>query len=200
MVLSLTQKVVKQLIENETIREEDEELYIYGLQQGLIIILNIFTTIGIGFIFGMVWQSILFMLTYIPLRTYAGGFHAKTQINCYLFSIALTVIMLLVIKFIPPTNFIILGIALIAGSLIIILAPIEDANKPLDKTEILVYRTRTRIIFGIQMSIIILLLFLGQKNISMCMSFSDFLLGCMLLLGKLKKYKSYNNLLSKVSQ
>lgn len=197
MVLGLTQKVVNQLIENGTIREEDKELYIYGLKQGLIIILNILTTIGIGFIFGMVWQSILFMVTYIPLRTYAGGFHAKKQINCYLFSIAITVIMLLVIKFIPQTDFIILGIALIAGSLILILAPIEDANKPLDKTEILVFRKRTRIIFGIQMSIIILLLFSGQKNISMCMSFSNFLLGCMLLLGKLKNYISYKILLTK---
>lgn len=74
----MTEKITDILVSNEIIIEENSNLYSYGLQQGLLMILNIATILGIGMVLNMVWESIVFLLTFIPLRSNAGGYHAKT--------------------------------------------------------------------------------------------------------------------------
>lgn len=76
----MTEKITDILVSNEIIIEENSNLYSYGLQQGLLMILNIATILGIGMVLNMVWESIVFLLTFIPLRSNAGGYHAKTQL------------------------------------------------------------------------------------------------------------------------
>lgn len=54
----------------------------------------------IGFTFGMVWQSVLFTAAYMTLRVYAGGYHAPTQLRCYILSFIMVVTALLLIDWI----------------------------------------------------------------------------------------------------
>jgi len=75
----IIQRVTDELVSNKIINSEDSELYTYGLQQGALMFLNILTIVFVGRMLGMLWQSVVFMVTYIPLRTYAGGYHARTQ-------------------------------------------------------------------------------------------------------------------------
>lgn len=185
-------KILNQLIECQTIREEDKDLYAYGLQQGIHIIANILTTIIIGYLFGMVWQTILFMISYLPLRSFAGGFHARTQLRCYLYSIILTVTVLMIIKFIPWTYFIYMGLALVAGIIIFMLAPIEDCNKRLDRTEKAVYKKLTLIILVTELCVMQLSIGIGLSQISICISVSLFALSGMLVLGELRNKKLLN--------
>ncbi len=135
------------LIENEVIDAEDKEIYDYGLKQGMIIVLNAITTIMIGSLFGMLSETIVFSIAYIPLRSYVGGYHAKTQLRCYLLSVLLIICVLFAIENILWTSSIVLGLTFISGIIIFILAPMEDSNKPLDSIEKKVFRVRTRIIF-----------------------------------------------------
>jgi accessory gene regulator B len=185
-MVKLFDKLADQLIANNTINQEDKELYTYGLQQGSLIIINILTTILIGLMFQMVWQSVLFMLAYIPLRSYAGGYHASTQLKCYLLSILLNVLVLLTIKFIPWTNFIILGITLLAATIILLLAPVEDSNKPLDDMEVKVYKNRTRILLICEIIVLMFVIVLDFKQIASCIVLSLLVLSVMLVLGKIK--------------
>lgn len=184
----LLDKAVGKLIEFGTIKENDKELYAYGLQQGFFIIGNVLTTIVIGFIFEMVWQSILFMVTYLPLRSFAGGYHAKTQLQCYLFSMMLTSAVLLAIRFIPWTNIMCLGLGLFAGAIIFILGPVEDSNKPLDSIEVATYKKRARVILVSELSVMLLMLGLELNQIPPCISTSLFALSGMLVLGKVKNF------------
>jgi len=180
-------KSIDQLVENNIIKEEDKELYSYGLHQGLVIIANVVTTVIIGFIFGMVWQSIVFMATYLPLRSYAGGYHAKTQVQCYVLSIVLTSSILLAIKFIPWTDFICLSAAIFAGIIIFAFAPMEDHNKPLDQREIVVYKRWTRVIFTGELFVMLLVIELGLNQILYCISVSLLAMASMLLIGRAKQ-------------
>lgn len=143
MMAHLLEKLTDRFIDNGIIRSEDKELYTYGLQQGIIMIVNIFTTVLIGFLFGIVWQSIVFMLSYFPLCSFAGGYHAKTQLRCYLLSIVLTSAVFWAIKFIPWTNFMIWNLTLASGMIILTLSPVEDNHKPLDEKEVHVYQKWT---------------------------------------------------------
>jgi accessory gene regulator B len=184
--MDLINKIADGLIANGAIRAEERELYEYGLQQGILIVINIITIIIIGFLLKMGWQSVLFMIVYMPLRSYAGGYHARTQSRCYFFSILLTISVLLAIQLIPSTRFNILCIAMIAAIIIYVLAPVEDANKPLDKKEVEIYKKRTRIILVLELCATILMMGLRVNGGSLCISVSMFALSILLVIGKVK--------------
>lgn len=174
------------LVTNKVIEAEDQELYAFGLQQTLLILVNVLTTVVLGIIFGMILESILFLVSYIPLRSFAGGYHSKTPLRCYLFSLFLTMAVLAILKYILWTNIMIIGVAVIASVVIFILAPVEDSNKPLDKVEVNVYRKRSRLILIVEIAAITILCIFGVKDISACIAISIFALSLMLLLGNIK--------------
>lgn len=185
MIQLISNNITDKLIENGTIDYEDREIYTYGLHQGMTMILNIATTIIMGILFKMIWQSIIFMMAYIPLRSYAGGYHAKTQIRCHMFSIILITLALLGIKMIQWTYFICLIVSFLSGAIIILLAPVQDINKPLDQNEKTVYRKRTRIILVVLLSTTVLFLLLDQSQIAICITMAILILGFMLMIGRL---------------
>ncbi|MDD4730222.1 MAG: accessory gene regulator B family protein [Dysgonamonadaceae bacterium] len=80
---ALTNKLVKLNI----VKIEDKELYVYGFWQGSILIINFLTIIVIGLLFKMLWQSLVFIISYSFLRPVAGGYHARKQKSCYILSI-----------------------------------------------------------------------------------------------------------------
>ena len=81
--------VVNSLIKNDLLQKSEVELYRFGIKRLLLFCINVITTIIIGIICNMLWQSVVFSIAYIPLRRYAGGYHAKTPQKCYLLSVLL---------------------------------------------------------------------------------------------------------------
>jgi accessory gene regulator B len=140
----------------------------------------------IGFVFSLVWQSILFMALYFPLRSFAGGYHAKTQLRCYQVSVILALAVLSAIKYMPWANSLSIVLAMVAGLVIIIFAPVEDSNKPLDKIEIIIYRRRSRVILSVEICMIFIAHALGWTQVVNCITVSLAVLGVMLILGKIK--------------
>lgn len=187
MKISFVEKFGDLLVQNKVISFEEKELFIFGLQQGLIIILNVISSIIIGYIFGMIWQSIVFMVMYIPLRSYVGGYHARTQLRCYLFSLVLISLVLWGVKSIPWTSFICLIVSVIVGIIIFLFAPRADENKPLDDIETVVFKKRARIIYCAQELILLVFLFLGWTELAYCLVMTFVAMGFMLFLDILKK-------------
>jgi len=186
MKAAVSERIAASLMVKGVICSEDKDLYVYGLRQGAQILLNIFTTIATGLVFGMLWQSLVFMLAYIPLRTYAGGYHAKTQLRCYLSSTAAMIGVLLLVKLVLWTMPVCLTVAAVAGVIIFFLAPVEDSNKPLDQAEVVIYKKRARYILTLLFVLIFLCWSLEQLQISVCITMAVALLAVMLILGKMK--------------
>lgn len=187
-----SEKITNAIAQNGTIKAEDKELYKYGIQQGMMILLNLCTTLIIGAVFKMVWQSILFTAAYIPIRSYAGGYHSKTPQRCYIFSILMIIAVLWGMKYFNNTYFICIALLVFASIIILLLSPVEDKNKPLDKLEKHVYKKRTLIILGIEILIILLFLVIDILSISFCMVIALFSLSIMLVLGRIKIALSNN--------
>lgn len=76
-------KITQRLCEKGIISESDFDLYEYGFNMRITVLLNLISTIVIGVIAGKVFESIAFLVFYIPLRSYAGGYHASTPRRCY---------------------------------------------------------------------------------------------------------------------
>lgn len=186
MFENISERITSFLIENKVILTEDKDIYSYGLRQLFMMILNITITILLGIIFKELWQSILFSVVYIPLRSYAGGYHARTPMRCTLFSTVMVCIALLLMKFLTFTRISIVVMLIVSSLIIILLSPVEDKNKPLDDLEKIVYKKRTLIILTIEVIITIATLLLNFSSFSLCLVLSITSLSCMLILGTIK--------------
>jgi len=172
--------------QNDIIKSEEKELFTYGLQQGFIMIINIISSILVGLLFHMVWESIIFLIAYIPLRSYAGGYHARTHVRCYILSIGIIGAVLWGIKFFEWTNFNCLITALVGGIIIFLLAPRGDVNKPLDELEIVVYKSRARRILLVEVLLILFFMFMGWDKVALCISMALMALSLMLVFDYIK--------------
>lgn len=189
MFAKLSDSITRSLAENGKVKTEDLALCQYGVKQLLTILLNLMTALAIGCLFGMVWESILFHAAYIPLRSYAGGFHAKTPLRCYLYSILMIIVVLMVLRYAPEQN-IYDGVAyLISGVTFWKLAPVEDHNKPLDEIEKKVFRKRTIFVWCLESAVIILFFFLHWQRAGRCIVLSMLVLSCMLIAGRIKNVR-----------
>lgn len=186
MFYQASEHIAKKLVEKNTISSENKPIYQYGIQQGLTIGLNILTTFVVGLIFQMIFESFLFLAVYIPLRSFAGGIHAKTANRCYVYSTIMIIAVLLVIRFFPFGIIICSCLSLISGTIIFLLAPVETANKKLDELEAQIYKKRARIILIIELIIQILIALTSWNNVMMCFSLAFASLSLVLLAGIIK--------------
>lgn len=185
-MLGMAEKVTELMVQNEIVTGEDREIYVYGLNQGIILLVNILTSLLLGFVFNKSIEVLVFLAAYIPLRSYAGGYHAKTPFRCYLISIS----MILAVIFLTSINFwnelIIIAVTLISALVIAFLAPVEDVNKTLDETERKVYKKRTREILIFVVGVSMIFRFTHQVRWEISISSATWILVFMLVLQSLK--------------
>jgi len=140
--------------------EEEQEIIKYGLHQGVLILLNILTLV----ICGILWKELpfvvlVFMVIFI-LRPYAGGYHANTELSCYLISTIMMNIFISLHKIIVLSNMIFMGIYIVTAMFICIFTPVENPIHCLDEPERRKYAKKTKwillcngIIMGVGMCI-----------------------------------------------
>lgn len=193
--MKVVDKLVTKLINDGAIEEEDREIYEYGFEHGIILMLNIICTILIGIGMKMFWEVLVFMLAYIPLRTNAGGFHAKTQLRCFFYSNLLVVIILEFAKLLVGNTLVLIAMAVASVLVIIPLAPVEDQNKPLDENEVMIYGRKARIALVADLAVAAILNFVPYKNGTSTIVVSVFSLAVFLIMGdiKNKRLKSRKN-------
>ena len=186
MFAKTAEAIALRLRESNTIDDEHYEICRYGLQQGFSIILNVISTIAIGAMLGMLWQALLFTLLYAPLRSNAGGYHAKTANRCYVYSILMMIAVLLAIKHIAIPRFICIITLFISCGIIIVLAPVEDSNKPLDSIERTMYKKRTYMITAIEIVLLLVAFFFDAPQITYCILCVFLTMSVILIVGKCK--------------
>lgn len=186
MFSSIAEKITIHLESNNAFKSEDRAIYQYGIQQGLSIMLNLSTTLLLGIVTGMIWESIIFLAAYMLLRRYAGGFHAKTPARCYIYSSAMVLLALLGIKYVFDSILISICMFIVGSLIIFLFSPVEDKNKPLDAAEQLVYQKRTRFYLIVEIVLDIAMMSLGFKGLYEPISISLFCLGILVALGKVK--------------
>jgi accessory gene regulator B len=171
------------MVKNGIVSPENQELCRYGIQQIFMTLLNVAVTLAIALLMNMLLESVLFMAAYIPLRRYAGGYHARKPLRCCVFSGIMVAIVLLAMSFIEFSVVVCLVIVAISAVVVVLLSPVADANKPLDEVERKVYRRRTLVILLGELLIVVGFIALGLADIAICMVLALAVLGIMLMLG-----------------
>lgn len=134
----------------------------YGLQGIYSLVVKLTVVIIIAIISNTITETLLFLLFYAGIRTYSFGWHAKTNVACWLSSITIYNIIPIFIKNINLPNYIgyiILGITLIS---MILWAPADTPKRPLIKRK---HRQKCKII-SITVIITYIVIFTINKKIN----------------------------------
>ena len=112
---------------------EEKEVYAYSIEVILSLVLNLIILYETAYIIGKIPELIVFIIFFSGLRTYAGGYHAKTHLECMTLSFTI-----FFISAMSNTWFIAYGeiimVILIVSSIFLVFnyAPSESDNKPLN--------------------------------------------------------------------
>ncbi len=180
----IAKKVTCRLVATNTIKIEDEEIYIYGLEQFLERLLEWLMIILMGLMVNKVLQTIIFLISFTSLRKYAGGYHAKTKMRCYILTVCVNIIVLCIMKYIKVNIWMCISTLVVSCVVIFWLAPIGAENKPLEQDEIMTYGMRTRGIMCIQVMMIIILIMFKKYSIAMCIGLAMSIVTFSLVAGK----------------
>ncbi|MBO5056198.1 MAG: accessory gene regulator B family protein [Lachnospiraceae bacterium] len=157
--------IVKWLIRNEAITEEDGELYEYAAYSLLITLAPLFLATVIGCIIGSLTTSIVLILPFMVIRKFSGGFYAKHAWTCLCCSCGLLAVCFLAASEIRFHVW--LGIiAICAVFCLIACSPVDSENRRLQPEEKKEYKQKAgRIALGI-LGMIALLLMLGAEELA----------------------------------
>ena len=186
LLAKLSQKIGEDLVGSNVIEAGDAEIYIYGINQIVVSVLNVASALIIGLLFGTFFEIAVFMAAYIPLRSFAGGYHAKTPLRCYIFSVIMLIATSLGIKYLPLAEWVYYAILSMAALVVLVLSPGEDRNKPLDEIEHKVYKKRAIFITAAELLIGLALKLVGLDNMFVAVVYSFVVLSFMLIAGKIK--------------
>lgn len=144
---------------NKNVYKHDKlDTYKYGFELLISTIINALCLLSLSILMGMVLETIFFAVSFISLRSSAGGYHAKHHWSCIIGTSATFLMFALVLRFINPDFMLPYSLlAVLASSLIIwVFSPVEAANKPLEEQKRKDQRNRSIILSSINMVIVIL--------------------------------------------
>lgn len=114
------------LKDRQIISENELPVYAYGLELLVSGVLNILVILAVSPFLGQWPAAAFFLAGFIPLRLFAGGYHADTHFHCILVFLGIY----LVSVFLCTTNVLLLGLFMAAeAALVYLLSPVESPNK-----------------------------------------------------------------------
>lgn len=138
-------KLIEFFVSNDLIKNEDKELYEYAVNIILSSLIHIATVMILGLCFNLFIESLVFYFSFIAIRKFAGGYHAKTPVRCYAFSVISSIIMLCLIKLSNSVGniftYLLIIFELLCVVLIILMSPLDTENNPLNSYEKKWYKT-----------------------------------------------------------
>lgn len=161
-----TDLVTDWMIRHDVIQENNKELYQYAICSGILLIIPLLLTGGIGFYFGSIKKGIVMILPFMILRKFSGGFHLKHLWLCLIgSSVLLFLCMLLITKTECDLN---LGIVTVGSAISLsIFSPLENENRELNHFQKQEYK---------KMTVYWLILFLILDFLFSCLSLKTYVI------------------------
>lgn len=190
MIKLISSKVACFLCKDEE-RKDNYEIYEYAVYIILSSAFHIATIIALGLCFNLLVESLVFYFSFITIRKFAGGYHAKTPIKCYIISVVSSTIILVLINIIPIIvsrfrfiEYFLLILGLFSLIIICYLSPLDTINNPLNNEEKKFLKKITIFLSVSIYFISCLLIVFSVLNIGIAMMFGIFMSNLVLALRK----------------
>lgn len=164
---SISKSAAELLAAHSAIAKEDAEICSYGLEIFFSSLLELVAIFIISAFVGNFLETVLFFAFFVPLRVYAGGYHADTKLKCFLVSIAVYLVFSFVLAYLPASLYIPMIISELIFTSIMVLAkaPVVHYNKSVNLSERKVYRKISLYIAFAEVVIILALLLIVENKI-----------------------------------
>jgi accessory gene regulator B len=189
MIARLSTSVSSHLLATGIIPAKERDVYAYGFEVLFATLLNLFAVCAIAVSIDILPQSACYLAGFVPLRSIAGGFHAKSHFRCFLILMSVFTAFILLLKFLPSSFWgaVILGGSVFSIITIYFLAPIADSNKPLSFDQKKTFRRISRIaILVYAIAILSTFIYTAEKGLSFSASLGVTTCVFSLIAGKIK--------------
>ena len=185
-------KIIVFFVSNNIIKNENKEIYKYALNIILSSLIHIATVIILGLYFNLLIESLFFFFSFIVIRKFAGGYHANTQLKCYLASIISTLLILILMKLLllfdsNIMKFLIEVLGLVCTIIIGVLSPLDTEAKPLCDKEKRLYKKVSILNSSALLILSAILMMFESYNLSYSITLAIYLCTFVVVLGKLEK-------------
>lgn len=144
MIRKISEKILNYLINSKVISdtEDNRDYFQYGIEITISSLLNIILILGIGIVIHSMIESIIFLICFILLRQFTGGFHADTYFKCNLsFCIVFSIVLVLYYTTAQYlSTYISILITFVCVSIILAKCPIEHINKPIPNNRKIIHK------------------------------------------------------------
>ncbi len=151
MITKLAEKCAAASVKGRIIPKEEEEFFVFAFALMLSQAFGLATCLIFGAIFQCLIESALYLLFFIPLRTFSGGFHTRKPLTCFISSILLfgfSIFLGVYLSALLPFLFFTLLFACCSLS-VLFTAPAQDKNKPLSAPEVSKCRVKVKVILSL---------------------------------------------------
>ena len=133
------------------ISSDQEVVCKWGMTHILDTLFNIATFTAIGLLFRMLPETAVFTVAYIPLRSFAGGYHAKTPFRCWVISNFLLIAALLIVRYVSHFTAFFLLLTALSLLCLVVLMPVSDIHKKLSEKDRKKYRRKGLMILMVEL-------------------------------------------------
>ena len=148
MLNRLSKKLAMRLVNNKIISYEDIDIYIYGFELLLSFLFSTLLILCIGTIFDCLVETIVFLIIFILLRSFSGGYHALTYSFCTFVTLSLygtTMLLSYYTQINYISFFIIASVGIISLS---IFAPVINPNKEISSKKAIQHKITSILLFA----------------------------------------------------
>ena len=142
----MTRRILEWLYKLGYVNESNDKIIELGLERIQSTFASITFSAIVSWLMGDVIVGLLFELTYIPIRIYAGGYHASSKRRCEYLSYGSLLLCMILIFYVPMKMEIIHVLLVFSGGIILLQSPIESSNKRLNSVEKKVYRRKSNVL------------------------------------------------------
>ncbi len=191
----LIHKLVEINILKGKITKEEADLYAYGYMLLVEKILIFMISILVAVLCDAFFEIILLCITFIPLRTYSGGYHAKSRWACMILSGIFLIVGIYSMRWLKhfiDMKLFVMG-EILCGFVMMKFAPVDVEQRKITSSERKYFRKVLAVINGIEIILGIVSLTFGKTIYASSILVSIFLCACSLI-GELIRRRLLNRL------
>lgn len=180
------------LIKHKFLNIKNREIYVYSIEVILLNFILLLTLLSISIAKNSLLFFVGFLLFFLPIRIFAGGYHARHSETCFGLTVGVYITAMIIYDHFPDLykNGIAIGLFIVAYITLLIWAPLKNPNHPLTDYQ---YKRNRRIVFGI--TFISMLLFAISYKLECKIASSEVIFIIMasifLLIGKAENNKGH---------
>ncbi len=161
------------LIKAKAILPQDKETYEYAVFCFLITFVPLALVMLIGGLLGIFFEAVFFVLPFMIMRKFSGGFHLKSNTACIIFSTFLISFFLLAVRYFIVVDISLILTFVIATSFIslIIHSPIDSKERSLSDKEKSVFKKVIIVMSFVIFAIYLSFLLNGLMNVAVPIGF-----------------------------